>query len=506
MICHMVDGLQNMDPYACGMTKVRSYTQGLAVPTDHLYFIPNLIPNDQKSKDTYGGVPIHSLALVQKSNIPGSPNAIILGQLGNMPTPDMGVGGGAPLSGPAVNSPTLNNNPANQPLDNYAKPEIVRKQRGGRTVREPQYNKQYVPADDFFKPFYRKTYDEIGRKFEEYKNIPTAETPSSSIMNPAMLSQLPGQIMSLASMFKGLSGSQKNKIKESVPPETYLMIEATFNTMTDETLSQEKSFTNRLESGTFANNAVDLLCQCTTYEDIIITKQILLTDPEIRGVNKLPEVEFKTQSVFGEVGIIVDGYGNARENVSPEVAAAQKAWTDEFVGTNYNYETTAQFYGHITNNVLTVSKMAFGEILLGANNILQGANVSPGSFVTTFVSGNTGQEGIYNVNIPSTTFPNTLITIITQAQQQQPAAGGGGGGGGGAGFPGMSGAQNFFGEASKLISEILPVLDPKGQQRVTQLIEKLKTSAPGAKGVLAGNQLTAKAVQYAFSKAGGFFS
>lgn len=76
--------------------------------------------------------------------------------------------------------------------------------------------------------------------------------------------------------------------------------------------------------------------------------------------------------------------------------------------------------GSISANVLTVSAVASGGIALG--NIIQGAGVLPGTYITGFQSGS-GGTGTYVVGGPGQTVPSMAMTAvapnISQALAQQ---------------------------------------------------------------------------------------
>jgi hypothetical protein len=279
------------------------------------------------------------------------------------------------------------------------------------------------------------------------------------------------------------------------------MIEAAFNSLTDIPTEIDVAFNNRVHQDTFANNMVDLLCQCTTFTDIVAVKEQLYYDRTLHGLENLPEVEFRIDTTFGEVGLIIDADGETRQNVSNAVIQAQNEFAGFLVGPDYDFDDIAQFYGTVANNVLSVNQMIYGNVVSGSANTLSGNGIVEGTYITQFLTG-TGNTGTYIISANTTTLPNTIITIVAQDTKLKNTNSGGGTGGGG-GFPGMAGGSNFFGEASKLIGEILPVLNPQGQKKITQLMQKVVNGA-GGPNVKMGQNEVVNGAKHVFEKIGGF--
>lgn len=490
-----VDGHKNPDPAGLGNSKFRKVgLEASNVPADHLYYLPSLAPADQESRDTYGGPVDPGVACLMQPAYPGSPNGVICGQFKDSPRVGTTIPGNNDLMWDALTK--LSNNDWTKPLDNiFAKPGLKSIMRGGKMVKVPNPAEKYIPSSGNYKPYYQETFDEIGRRWEQFKNVPTATTPFSGMINSNMLSQLPGKVFSLASTFKGLTSSQKSKIQSSVSPEIYQTMNAIFESLRDEPTDIDIGFNNRVHPESLANNMVDLLCQCSTFTDIVAVKQQLYYDRTLHGLENLPEVEFRVDSAFGEVGIIIDAEGEARQNVSNSVLQAQQEFSGFLVGPDYDFDDIAQFYGSISSNILTVSQMIYGNVVSGSANTLSGNGIADGTFIIQFLTG-TGNIGTYSINTTATTLPNTIITIVAKDDKLKNTSSGGGGGGGG-GFPGMASGKNFFGEASKLIGEVMPVLNPQGQKKIKSLMEKVVGSGGGPNVKIGQNDLV-KGVKHVF--------
>jgi hypothetical protein len=490
------------DPYQIGMCAYRVIgEEGVNVNADDLHFNTGLSAATQQEKDSYGGMLDPATPVLIQRAYPGSPTCTVLGQVRNFPKAGTPMPGNMSLfPAHADGDMSLDGNGWSKPMENVPrKGPLEAKNEGGVKVLLAKDIGDHIPSLGNFKPHFQETFDQIGRRWEQFKNVATAETPFSNIINSNMLSQLPGQILSFASAFKGMSSQQKQKIQSSVPPDIYNMIEANLSTDVDDQIEDNKGFNNRIHAETFANNLVDLLCQCTTYSDIVAVKQRMYYDRTLHGLENLPEVEFRVNTGFGEVGIIIDAEGDYRENVSSEVVSAQQEFFNFLVGPENAFEDTAQFYGTIDNNVLTVNKMIYGNVVSGANNIVSGDNIPDSTFIARFETG-TGNTGTYIINTSTRTTPNTIMTISSKQEQPQTESSSQNGGGG---FPGMSAGSNFFGEASKLIGEIIPVLDPKGQAKIKQRLENMVKQA-GGPNIVSGQHALQK-VTHVWEKLSGLF-
>lgn len=487
---------QNQDSSQTGMSKFRVIgTEGQNVLPDDLYFNPSLAPADQQSKDSYGGTLDPGTPVMVQPSYPGSPNFTVIGAIRGFPKIGTPMPGNKTLLPEFITGPN-SENPWDQALSGvFAKPQLKTENRGGKLVKVANAVQDFIPSSGNFKPHFGETFDEIGRRWEQFKNVPTAETPFSNIINSNMLSQLPGKVLSFASAFKGLSSQQKQRIQSSVPPDVYNMIEANLSSAVDDPTEEDIGFNNRVHEETFANNMVDLLCQCTSYADIVAVKQQMYYDRTLHGLENLPEVEFRVNTGFGEVGIIIDADGDFRENVSADVISSQQEFFNFLVGPENAFIDTAQFYGTIANNVLTVSRMLYGNVTSGVENILVGDNIPPSTYITRFLTG-TGNTGTYLINTSTQTTPNTIITISSKQEQPETASSSKNGGGG---FPGMASGANFFGEASKLVGEIMPVLNPQGQSKIKKLLESITNDAGGPNTIIGQNDLV-KGLVHVFDK------
>lgn len=80
------------------------------------------------------------------------------------------------------------------------------------------------------------------------------------------------------------------------------------------------------------------------------------------------------------------------------------------IGTYTVSSSSAVFTGTIATNTLTVASIITGAIVLGQE--LTGSGISPGTVISSQVSGTTGGVGIYSVSIAQTVTPAVTITAV----------------------------------------------------------------------------------------------
>lgn len=448
-----------------------------------LYKNPIAMPARRFDQQMYSGPPDPGTTCLFQQAHTGSLNGCVTGLIGEFPKMEQVPPGGKNLQMPGITIPqALPGNDVTQPLEGtHTKSEPTQRNRGGVPVKgEPKQPQPYIPYNEVNnKPYYGRPYSERGRPWQAETNVATSETPFSQMLNNSMLSQLPGQVMSLANAFRGLSRQQSQKIRESVSDEMYNIINATLSTAVDYGDDDvETSLQNRVDPETYKKNLVDLLCQCTTYSDIVSVMGRMRDDKSLYGQDKLPAVEFPVPSGFGDVGLIIHGTGEVSQNVSNTVALAQQDFGNFLTEGTLDTTLTAKFFGEIKENVLTVNQMSFGKIELGPDYELSGIGVTDDTIIVSRTTGR-GLEGQYIVNFVSNTLPNTEMTLVKNAVREPPVSAGGGGGG----LVGTIPGQNFFGEASKLVNEILPVLEPSSSQKIQQLIQKIAKDTKQINGV-----------------------
>lgn len=393
--------------------------------------------------------------------------------------------GNAPKAGaaPGVNSSRLallsqTQNPINQDLptgtgftngkdDNKDRKEVIMPNADKKFNTENEITNQ--------QKHYGASIEERLGSWEKVDDIKTAEGSYGSTPSLGMLQGLPGMIMSLASSFSGLSKQQKNQIKSNTSPQMYSLIEATLSSTVDVGNYKKVSLKGRVHKETFANNMVALLSKCDSHADLQECIYQLRTDPVLQGKDQLPTVEYTIKNAFGNTGMIIDGYGNFRQNVSAEVAQAEADFMQFITQGTASINVLSKFEGQITANTLTVNNVYFGKLQKGQYIFIEGPDVTDNTQIASFGTDTTGNTGTYYLTLESNTFPNTDMILYSAIPNpvQESQDGGGGGGGGLGGLAGFFG-QNIFGEASKLLGEQIPTMSPSGAAAVKDVLTKVK--------------------------------
>lgn len=316
--------------------------------------------------------------------------------------------------------------------------------------------------------------DERNVKWQEKSDVMSPDSAFGSIPGIGMIQGLPGMIMSLASSFKGLSNQQKQQIKSNTSSEMYSLIETTLNSAVDVGTYQTASLNSRVDEQTFADNMVLMLSSVSTNQDLVDVMHELRTNTALHGKDKLPTVEYRVPGAFGETGIIIDGHGNFKQNISQQVADAYANFKQFITQDIDDVEITCEFEGKIENKTLTVNRMDFGHLQKGSTYYIEGLNVTDNTHIVSFGTKANGNTGTYILNQSSNTVANNVMVMYkiistaeqkqqNQQQQQQQQQGGGGGGLGG--LIGM-GFANIFGDSAQLLGRMMQSHDPVAASRI----------------------------------------
>lgn len=480
----LVDGtFRDEDTSRTGLCRIRRGTQGDNVLFEHIARSPRLLPFTGTAFRSFDGYPDPGTMCFFQPAYPGASFGYTVGGLGAFnqhANPPPGTIDWTEKNSTAPNAL----DPIDQPLPNtQAQQPPKEEDREGVKVQRPQYNKPYIPREQTlsYKPYYGGSPNEKEPKWEQRTQIPTAETPFTSLMNKSMLSNLPGQVLSLAKTFSNLTSQQLSRIQSAVDADVFNIIQSVMSDTNDIGDHQQFSLVSRVHPETFAENMTNLLCECTSYADILNALQELRTNPELQGKDKLQTVEFKTKSAHGPTGIIIDAYGVATPNISSKVAQAEAEFSKFLTQGVDNFDVVSAFYGDVRGNVLTVNIMSYGDIKAGKDYLLEGDDITDGSYIVRNETGR-GNTGTYILNIPSQTeIANTKMFLYKVETNPEQSSGGGGGGGLG-NLIGMIPGQNMFGEAAKLIAETLPTLSPDAAQRAQKLLQEIQKQTNKAQG------------------------
>lgn len=166
------------------------------------------------------------------------------------------------------------------------KPQVIEKMVNGVLVREAQ-EKGMDWMHNFTKGIapHASWSPMVGQLLNEVKNIETAIQNFANIPNLGALSQLPGQIMNIASMFKSMTKNQRNRAIGHMDPllveglENIILLMSNANSNGTDYVSSE-----RVNPEIFIENMITLLSQATEISDIVNVLHKLQFDKTLRGL------------------------------------------------------------------------------------------------------------------------------------------------------------------------------------------------------------------------------
>ncbi len=167
------------------------------------------------------------------------------------------------------------------------KPQIIEKMINGVLVREKKEKGQdWSHSLTKGLATHAAWHPMAGQLLNEVKNIETALQNFANIPNAGALAQLPGSIMNIASMFKGLSNSQKKQATQNMSP---LLVQGLENMMllsSDVSGGSEYVSSGRVNPEVFTRNMIDLLSQVDNVSDLIDAIHRLQYDETLRGLEE----------------------------------------------------------------------------------------------------------------------------------------------------------------------------------------------------------------------------
>lgn len=195
-------------------------------------------------------------------------------------------------------------------------------QNGGK-VRPPKDGDEWAHTLSKGLPTHAALYPLAGTIIPALKSIDTATKQFASILSSSMLSQLPGQVMSLANLFGGMSSKQKARAKQNMPREVADAFESMINLMQTGDAGGDYLTGARVNEEVFRENAIDMLSQCSNLSDLVHCMGRIQRDESLRGLELLPAVEIVSDSGgFGDFVFNLDASGNlSYANTSPTEAA-----------------------------------------------------------------------------------------------------------------------------------------------------------------------------------------
>ena len=167
------------------------------------------------------------------------------------------------------------------------KPQIVEKMVDGALVREMKEKGQDWTHNMTQGIAPHAAWNPIAGQFlQEMKNIETALQSFAQMPNAGALAQLPGSIMNLGSLLKGLTNKQKSKATQNMPPLVAQGFESMLNLTSDSETSGMTMTGGRINPEVFTENMIDLLSQVTNISDLVDVMFRLQYDESIRGLEE----------------------------------------------------------------------------------------------------------------------------------------------------------------------------------------------------------------------------
>lgn len=150
----------------------------------------------------------------------------------------------------------------------------------------------------------------MGQRIPQNKKIDTAKKAAIGIPSDSMLSQLPGSNMSISSLLSNLTKKQKKQATQNMDEELLNAFESLSYLITDIQEESASLIGNRVHEETFIANAIALLQQATSISDLLTIFDRLRYDTTLFGLDKLANVEFRSNTAYGQIVMTLDALGN----------------------------------------------------------------------------------------------------------------------------------------------------------------------------------------------------
>lgn len=233
------------------------------------------------------------------------------------------------------------------------KPQIQERMVDGALVREIVEKGQYW-SHDLSKGLatHAAWHPMAGQLLKEVQNIETAIQNFANIPGADALSQLPGSIMNLASIFKGLSNTQRKQATQNMSPMVIQGLDNMMNLMSDTSTDGTGYVSSeRINLEVFTQNIIDLLSQVSSMGELIEAIQRLHYDTTLRGLDK-----YAQQAYSGLTANSVYSSSNTESSniVMSNVISSSFYHIDEGTSLNVASQTYVVISANQTSNTITV--------------------------------------------------------------------------------------------------------------------------------------------------------
>jgi hypothetical protein len=192
----------------------------------------------------------------------------------------------------------------------------------------------------------------MGQIIPQNKQIPTAKKESMGIPSASMLSQLPGSAMSLSSLLSGLTKKQMKQATQNMPQEVLDAFTSLSYLATDIEVNSASLMGNRVHPETFIANAIELLSQAKSIEDLLSIFDRLRYDTTLFGLDKLEATEFKANTAYGQITMTLDALGNLLfDSNSQNLLAAAASTLTSSMQSSQSGDPTKNLFGDGTKQM-----------------------------------------------------------------------------------------------------------------------------------------------------------
>lgn len=212
-------------------------------------------------------------------------------------------------------------------------------------------------------PIHGALFDMSGFRLPEVKKVPTAKQHNDQMMTNNLMEQLPGQIMSLAQMFQGLMQNGKgggtggssaaqagglgggqsywDDLHSVLTPNMSAAVTSLSNLIQGHETDNGVGYVtgNVVHYGIYLENAVQLLSEVQTLDDLMYVMSRLQWDTSIMGHEALDNVVVQIENAWGTALQEVDVNGTI--TVTYDTANAQSNFADSMSNTNYSSGATS---------------------------------------------------------------------------------------------------------------------------------------------------------------------
>lgn len=274
-------------------------------------FIPNAVPVSQKA--------------LEETPIPPEPGSIVMCSVGGRSMGDpsdaiaLSLINGMNAPGPSPGNDPLNNamshlRAAMYKIGKNRPPKYTEKMERGALVRKVE-NELGEWFHDLTKglPVHAAIQELSGQFLPGLKQVETAKEQFGNILNSSAIQQLAGNFMNIQKLFETMTKSQMKKIRKNMPEEVQIALDSFITLLQEGENGGFMITTGAAHEETFRQNAIELLSQVTSTEELFAAISQLRSDDTLKGLDKLEEIILKANTSYGEIEFNVDYEGNIKQ-------------------------------------------------------------------------------------------------------------------------------------------------------------------------------------------------